>query len=764
MAVLGDFELRAEIGRGGMGTVFEAWQRSLHRRVALKALNGTLGATSNAVLRFQREAKAAAKLSHPHILPIYAQGQQDGVYYYVMELVSGPGLNGVIAQARQRCGADTALSSAAETVALGTKGSPESPADTVIIRQSPRGPDVSDSSVLLLPPGEVHSDEEYFRFIARHIASIADALEYAHQRGVIHRDIKPHNLLFCADGRLVVSDFGLARVTEEPGVTVTGEFFGSPLYMSVEQITRGANDVDHRTDIYSLGATMYEWLTLRPPFPGESREQVISRVLHTEASAPREINEAVPLDLETICLKALEKDPGRRYQTAAEMRDDLQRFLGSAPIHARRASVVSRAVRFVKRHQFVTVVAAAAVVALVLGKELIETRQEVKSQAVAHQREREESRLAFEEILRALPPEVKGVAWTLETVAPVVQDVMRRSPGEGEGAASLLTAGPNAASAGTPAGLARRAAADLYAVRLAEGTPELDEPGNAEQQAERRLLTLAEGESDPALKAELAERAIELNPDSPAAARLCVVACCLNRDFARMRHHAEHLVRLRAEDPDAVVWRGLANLLTDAPDLALADFSSAVEKDSRSPWTRTLRGLALLRDGKPDDAILDLTTAVSLEPNLVVAWLGRAAANAAMGRFDQAVGDVTQAIELSPTDPDAFAIRGEYQAALGRYVEAADDFDEAIRIGGKNAMVMIQLLVVRSRAEQLGIPLESESLPGEISEASASSSPTDQSSSTSAWEVLDRLFGGTRPPPDEKPTRGRFDFPRARFQ
>jgi serine/threonine protein kinase/tetratricopeptide (TPR) repeat protein len=759
--VLGDFELRAEIGRGGMGTVFEAWQRSLHRKVALKALNGSLGPTSNAVLRFQREAKAAAKLSHPHILPIYAQGQQDGVYYYVMELVAGPGLNGVIAQARQRCGADTAINSPDETVALGAPEATQGAAETIIVRETPRRASLSDSSVLLLPPGEVHSDEEYFRFIARHIASIADALEYAHQRGVIHRDIKPHNLLFCADGRLVVSDFGLARVIEEPGVTVTGEFFGSPLYMSVEQITRGANNVDHRTDIYSLGATMYEWLTLRPPFPGESREQVISRVLHTEAAAPRELNPAVPVDLETICLKAIDKDPARRYQTAAEMRDDLQRFLGSAPIRARRAGLASRARRLVMRHQIVSVLAGALIIALLMGKELLDTREEVKSQATAHQREREENQLVFEEILRSLPPEVKGVAWTLETVAPVVQDVMRRSPANGDGTGGLLTSGPNAAAAGTPAGLARRAAADLYAAHTDDPEADSATPEDPEEQAERRLVTLAEEESDPAIKAELAARAIELHPQSRAAARLSVLAFCLTRDYPRMLSQAEQLVRLREDDPGAVLWRGLANLLTDAPERALADFSFAVEKDGRSAWTRALRGLALLRTGEPDDAMLELTTAVSLEPGLAVAWLGRGAANAAMGRFDHAIGDVTHALELQPTDADAFAIRGEYHAALGHYTEAADDFDEAIRIGGKNAMVMIQLLVVRSRAQQVGMPIQGGSQPGESIESANS---VEQSSSTSTWEVLDRIFGGTRPAREEPPARGRFDFPETRYQ
>ena len=147
------------------------------------------------------------------------------------------------------------------------------------------------------------------------VAEVADALDYAHNEGVIHRDIKPSNLLLAPDGRLSVNDFGLARLLEQPGMTMTGEFVGTPLYMSPEQITAGRAPLDRRTDIYSLGATLYELLTLQPPFAAERRDQVIAQIMHKEPRPPRKVNRRVPVDLETICLKALEKDPDRRYQT-----------------------------------------------------------------------------------------------------------------------------------------------------------------------------------------------------------------------------------------------------------------------------------------------------------------------------------------------------------------------------------------------------------------------------------------------------------------
>jgi tetratricopeptide (TPR) repeat protein len=183
------------------------------------------------------------------------------------------------------------------------------------------------------------------------MAEVAGALEHAHDQGVIHRDIKPSNLLLAPDGRLSVNDFGLARMLEQPGMTMTGEFVGSPLYMSPEQITAGRAPLDHRTDIYSLGATLYELLTLQAPFPGASRDQVIAQILHKEPSPPRRINRRIPGDLETICMKAIERDPDRRYQTSEQLAEDLGCFVNRDAIRARRIGPIGRIVRWSRRHK-----------------------------------------------------------------------------------------------------------------------------------------------------------------------------------------------------------------------------------------------------------------------------------------------------------------------------------------------------------------------------------------------------------------------------
>jgi serine/threonine protein kinase/predicted Zn-dependent protease len=327
------YEIHRELGRGGMGVVYEARQLSLNRKVALKVLSGRLGLTPQAVQRFRREAEAAARLHHTNIVPVYATGEQDGLHYYVMELIDGPSLDQVLGKLRQTKG--------------GAAATPEAPALTTAYVA---GPDASGPASGLTHSSSVGSGGAYFDTAARTIADVADALEYAHRQGVIHRDVKPSNLLLGPDGRLSLNDFGLARVLEQPGMTQTGEFVGTPRYMSPEQITGGRVPVDHRTDVYSLGATLYELLTMQPPFTGVRRDQVLAQVLQKEPRPPRRLNRSVPVDLETICLKALEKDPDRRYQTAGQMAEDLRRYVNRFAIAARRVGPLGRMRKWVRRH------------------------------------------------------------------------------------------------------------------------------------------------------------------------------------------------------------------------------------------------------------------------------------------------------------------------------------------------------------------------------------------------------------------------------
>jgi len=354
---LGDFEIIRELGRGGMGIVYEARQVSLNRKIALKVLSGSLGLSSKAVVRFRREAEAAAKLHHTNIVPIYATGDEDGTHYYAMELVDGPSLNLVIHSLRSEPSA-----SARATIQLTGEDTVTALPAWVAETMAAGAPmTTSGSSVGGESSSTLRSGAGYFDTAARMIADVADALDYAHNQGVIHRDMKPSNLLLSRDGRLSINDFGLARMLEQPGMTMTGEFVGSPLYMSPEQITAGRAPLDHRTDIYSLGATLYELLTLHPPFPGDRRDQIIGQIIHKEPKPPRAVNKKVPVDLETICLKAIEKDPDRRYQTAGQLAADLRRFVNRFAISAKRAGLWGRTTKWIRRRP-----AVAALLGLVL--------------------------------------------------------------------------------------------------------------------------------------------------------------------------------------------------------------------------------------------------------------------------------------------------------------------------------------------------------------------------------------------------------------
>jgi serine/threonine protein kinase len=340
---LGDFDVIRELGRGGMGVVYEAMQVSLNRRVALKVLGVGLGLTPKAVGRFRREAESAAKLHHTNIVPVYATGQEGGFHFYAMELIDGPSLDRVIRDLASRALASRASDGTGDEH---TGGSPV----------ALTGPYVTPNA--LTPSGAssaLGSDSGYFDAVARMVADVADALHHAHQNNVIHRDIKPSNLLLSPDGRLSVNDFGLARVLEQPGMTVTGEFVGTPAYMAPEQIAGGRVLVDHRCDAYSLGATLYELLTLRPPFAADSRDRLLAMVLQKEPTPPRSVNPRVPRDLETICLKCLNKDPDQRYATAKELADDLRRYVNRFAILARRVGPLGKLKKWVKRNPVLTV-------------------------------------------------------------------------------------------------------------------------------------------------------------------------------------------------------------------------------------------------------------------------------------------------------------------------------------------------------------------------------------------------------------------------
>jgi serine/threonine protein kinase/Flp pilus assembly protein TadD len=334
---LGDFRLLREVGRGGMGVVYEAEQLSLGRRVALKVLPFAATMDPRQLQRFHNEARAAAGLHHEHITPVYFVGCERGVHFYAMQFIDGHTLTDVAAC---RDGLPT-------------------PSDQPTA--APAGP-AADTVGAAADPTAVPRDAAYYRRVAAWGIQAAEALEHAHSCGVVHRDVKPGNLMVDGQGKLWVTDFGLARLGADSGLTMTGDLLGTLRYMSPEQALAQHGLVDHRTDIYSLGATLYELLTHTPAVGGRDREEVLRKIAFEEPKPPRWIERGIPADLETIVLKALAKDPTERYATARELAEDLRRFLEHRPVLARRPTLAQRAGKWVQRHRRLT----GAVLVLVL--------------------------------------------------------------------------------------------------------------------------------------------------------------------------------------------------------------------------------------------------------------------------------------------------------------------------------------------------------------------------------------------------------------
>jgi predicted Ser/Thr protein kinase len=305
----GTYELLEKIGQGGMGVVYRARQINLDRIVAVKLLPFSQFTSEEALQRFQAEASAAAGLQHPNIVGIHDVGEHEGQHYFSMDFIEGRTL-------------------------------------AEVVREKP------------LPPKQA----------AGYLKTIAEAVHYAHEQGILHRDLKPSNVLMDARDRPCVTDFGLARRFEgESQVTVTGQVIGSPSFIPPEQALGKQGKVSRQSDVYALGAMLYHLLTGRPPFQGETITETLHQVLHREPVAPRALNRSIPRDLETICLKCLEKEPSRRYPTAQELADDLARLLGNKAIQARPVGAAEKAWKWCRRQPALAAMGLGLLLMLVLG-------------------------------------------------------------------------------------------------------------------------------------------------------------------------------------------------------------------------------------------------------------------------------------------------------------------------------------------------------------------------------------------------------------
>jgi eukaryotic-like serine/threonine-protein kinase len=717
--VLGDFRLLREVGRGGMGVVYEAEQISLGRRVALKVLPFAATMDERQLQRFHNEARAAAALDHPHIVPVYGVGCDRGVHFYAMRFIDGQPLSALLAP-----GSRTPSTTAWRRGPAGSDRPGGEPQDQDAAGVAP--PPQTEAAVPTLPVG---GGKEWHREVARLGIEAAEALEHAHSLGVVHRDVKPGNLLIDGQGKLYVTDFGLAR-TADAGLTLSGDLVGTLRYMSPEQALARHDLVDHRTDVYSLGATLYELLTGRPAVDGKDRQEILQKILAEEPLPPRRHERSIPRDLETVVLKALAKEPQRRYATAKELAEDLRRHLENMPVRARRPGLGERVAKWSRRHRtLVWSAAAGLLVALVtLGgsvgwvlrdeaarqaeAERVVSATVEEAEGLARQKrwpqalqmaERAASELAGRRVPEELGRRVRRILTDTRMVAKLEAAYMAKIEGEdwAFGCAEGESGYRDAFSwyGLLPEQLGVEQAARQIQGRLiqAELVAALDDWalllrsfGGEGSRGWRHLLAVA-GAADPdgwrkdvrdAIKrpdvdavrrlAGLAHRqevpapTVVLLGDALRQAKAVEEAAGLLRE-AQRRHPADLWVNTRL----AVTLHALAATRPEHRDEAIGFLRAAVALRPDSPTAHNNLGVALTVRGSVDEAILSYRKAIRLREDFSPAHLNLGNAFQMKGQLDEAIACYRQAIRL----------KGGYALAhnnLGVALHEKGQLDEAI--------------------------------------------------------------------------------------
>lgn len=725
---IGDFELREVIGRGGMGTVYKAWQLSLRRLVAVKVLAPHISSSRASVLRFQREAQAAAKLHHPNIVPIFSLGDEGGTYFYAMELIEGRGLHEIIREERQRAGLEQPEEDLNATrIVRRDNAKPEAG------QADDSGPNFaltsSGTGISPASPLSGNASRDRYLSIAEHMVRVADALDYAHRQGVIHRDIKPHNLMMSRDGRLLITDFGLARVTEQPGITMTSECIGSPLYMAPELIN-GSSEADCRSDVYSLAATLYEWMTLRPPFPGKTREAVVAQILAGDLREPRHYVSAIPPDLETICLKGMDRDPRRRYATAADFRDDMLAFLGATPVKARRAGVMDRARRAVARRPIAALVI--MLVVLTVGSAAVIVRQSAMIDRIKLAQNQsqnqpshispdvrssgEPSRGAATAAQDSSPSPAPGVdastagpksfsdllpaeAFVVEVVKKVVAD---SAPALREQAESLaktpLTAllfDSDMDDYGTLAGLNRAAATEIFERSILRNDLFPVDPLMITEKIENLLTALRDPDHEKWIN-KLDGMLLVLPQDRTVRYVRAVLYFKTGR-YADMASDAARLVEGGTGDVSAHLLHALALILSGDVIKAESDIAAAMKIDPNNDLIYGLRGLMQMHLTTPGSAIRSFQEALTRNNDSVLALMGLAMAYMDQNEPLRAMPLFDQVLELQPTNVDALVAHGDCATRLQQYAQAKKDLSSALTLeGGTSKSIAAKLFAVVS--------------------------------------------------------------------
>jgi serine/threonine protein kinase len=749
---LGDFRIVREIGRGGMGIVYEAVQLSLNRRVALKVLPFAAALDPRHLQRFRNEAQSAAQLHHSNIVPVFAVGCERGVHFYAMQFIDGRTLAQVIREMRRGSGSDHP-----------EDHNPSSePISLEVVQPPPECNITETAAVAALSTERSDGRTEFFRTAARIGMRVAEALDYAHRQGVIHRDIKPANILLDAQGEVWITDFGLARLKNENGLTMSGDFLGTLRYMSPEQTMGSRTPVDHRSDIYSLGATLYELLVLRPVFASQERAVLLRQITSEEPCPLRQLDRAVPVELEIILSKALAKESRARYQTAQELADDLRRFLDHKPIRARRPSLWERTRKWAHRHRpavWSAIIAFMVSLTILGGSIGWVLRDRVVQQDRAAAEERADNALAasldlirvsnsnaeaedrFAALPRRLPDYLRALSdhgWSPETLTPeeaaerlwrrprAVRDTILGSVDH----AVILARFKQAPEAGWLQAILDRADSDPWRQALRAARQRQDRPAiirlaaevDVKTQPRETLFVLELGlfqraAYDAALG--LLRRAQEAYPDD----------FWINYDLGttlRWYRPAEcqEAIRfltvataLRPKHPQARFWLGNALAANNQLEEAMQAFRRAIELDPKYARPLYELGLALAQKGRLADSISAYEEAISLtperppyrarvNPSRAVIYCDLGTALLRMGRVDEAIVTIGKAIEHRPSFPRPWWLYTFALLRSGRFNDAALAFCQAVSAEIREAIRIMQTRTPRPMARRNTISVE----------------------------------------------------------
>jgi tetratricopeptide (TPR) repeat protein len=624
---LGDFKILSMIGTGGMGAVFLAHQISLDRDVALKVISDISGARKKSVERFGREAKVLAKISHPNIVPIYEVGQEGPYSYFAMEYVKGVSLNRVIDAVRKAPASQKASNVMSKCLAGGC---------VCVDEQAEAGDNGAEI------------DTDYIINISRVIISIASALDYAHKQGVLHRDVKPSNILIKPDGTAKLVDFGLARAETQQTITMTGEFFGTPTYVSPEQIRR-PETVDCRSDVYSLAATYYECLTLRPPFEGDTVNETLTRVISRPVVPPKKYCPRLSTDFNTVLLHALEKSPEDRYQTAAGFAADIENVLDFKPITAKRPSITQRTYKTLRRNPLKFVMVVVCILVIVLGYFLFCNYTQKRNKAMARKLEAIAAGYFvsgdYVEALRYYKKAIAQYPFNAATYSEIgtCYQQLKQYPKAIEAYKQAIAIEPDYT-------IAIGALAGIY---------------------------YSQGRYDDAL--EMYEKVIKIKPN-PQTYRMIGLLLDITGRCEEAVEAFRNAIKTNPKDAIAYNDLGTVYFKLNRAEEAIKAFEKAKEIDPNCAFAYNNLGSFYYNSGKYEKAIELFTKATNLEPKFYLAYINLGLAHSTLRNYPEAANAYKRAIELNPKDAIIFNNFGFALERSGHPKEAEEVYKKAIKI------------------------------------------------------------------------------------